>query len=60
MSKIICSICNKVHEDMSDGKYPRHPDQENKYHNFINSDEYLKKETERVARGENLWVLKVW
>ena len=50
MSKIICSICNKVHEDMSDGKYPRHPDQENKYHNFINSDEYLKKETERVAR----------
>jgi len=49
MSKIICSICNKVHEEVSDGKHLHHPDQENKYHNFINSDEYLKKETERVA-----------
>jgi len=50
MSKIICSICREVHNHVSDGKCPQHPESKKSSYNFQNSDGYLDKETEKVTR----------
>ena len=53
MSKIVCSICKKVHHDVEDGKCPLHPHQHDSYYDFQNSDDFLQEEVKRVALEHN-------
>ena len=50
MSKIVCSICKKVHDHVHDGNCPVHPDQKESTYDFKNSDDYLNKEVDRVNK----------
>ncbi|MDP8232719.1 MAG: hypothetical protein P9L91_08645, partial [Candidatus Zophobacter franzmannii] len=47
MNQVVCSKCHKVHGQCPDGKCPEHP----KYsYDFKNSDDFLKREVERVTK----------
>lgn len=49
MPKIVCSICQEVHDEIENGKCPVHPEHKDSFYDFKNSDEFLQKEVKRVA-----------
>ncbi len=48
MSKVVCSVCHQVHENIKDGECPVDKAHKNYAYDFKNSDEFLIKEVKKI------------